>query len=126
MEAARVLHFGDDTSHRLRVLRSEGYSVNSYASLQQMISRLRTGQDVDLVCISEEPWCTAEGAVAVARAFSRAPLVLFRANYRSYAQRGWDLEVLPLTPPEVWLRELAELLRSHTGIEAAKLSWAAG
>jgi hypothetical protein len=122
MKAARVLHFGDDASHRLQVLRSEGYAVNSCASLQQMISRLRSGQDVDLVCISEDPWCTAEGAVAVARAFSRAPLVLFRANYHSYVQRGWDLEVLPLTPAEVWLGELAEMLRSCTEIEATKLS----
>jgi hypothetical protein len=119
---AQVLHFGDDRSHRLQVLRSEGYAVDSCVSLQQMISRLRKGQDADLVCISEEPWCTAEGAVAVARAFSRAPVILFRANNHSYVQRSWDLEVPPVTPPEVWLREVAELLRSCTNIEAAKLS----
>src|ERR1700739_1693908 len=58
---AQVLHFGDDRSHRLQVLRSEGYAVDSCVSLQQMISRLRTGQDADLVFISEAPWCTAEG-----------------------------------------------------------------
>jgi hypothetical protein len=121
---AQVVHFGDDRSHRLQVLRSEGYAVESCVSLQQMISRLRTGQDVGLVCISEEPWCTAEGAVAVARAFSRAPVILFRANNHSYVRRTGDLEVPPLTPPDVWLREVAELLRSGTNIEAAKLSQA--
>ena len=121
---AQVVHFGDDQSHRLQVLRSEGYAVESCVSLQQMISRLRTSQDADLVCISEEPWCTAEGAVAVARAFSRAPVILFRANNHSYVRRTGDLEVPPLTPPDVWLREVAELLRSGTNIEAAKLSQA--
>ncbi len=123
MTAARVLHFGDDASHPLQVLRAEGYAVDSCASLQQMVSRLRTAQDIDLVCISEEPWCTAEAAVAVARAFSRAPLVLFRANYRSYVQRGWDLEVLPLTSPELWLDEVAELLAIHSqNMAASKMS----
>jgi len=70
------------------------YAVDSCANLEQMMSRLRRGQDPVVVCISEEPWCTAEGPVAVARAFSWAPLVLFRANYRSYVQRGWDLAQL--------------------------------
>ena len=45
MRAVRVLHFGDDASHRMQVLRSKGYVVESCANLQQMISRLRTGHD---------------------------------------------------------------------------------
>ena len=110
MSAARVLHFGRDTSHRVTVLRSEGYTVESCATLEQMIRWFRTGQAADLLCISEDPSCAAEGALAVARAYSRAPLVLFRANYHRYVQRSWNLEVHPLTPPEVWLRELARLL----------------
>jgi hypothetical protein len=122
MRAVRVLHFGDDTSHRIQVLRSKGYVVDSCATLQQMMSRLRTGQDPDVLCITEEPWCTAEGPVAVARAFSRAPLVLFRSNFRSYTQRGWDLEVAPLISPEVWLEELTELLRSFKESEPAEFS----
>jgi hypothetical protein len=122
MRAVRVLHFGDDASHRMQVLRSKGYVVESCANLQQMIARLRTGHNPDMVCISEDPWCTADGAVAVARAFSPAPLVLFRANYRSYVQRGWDLEVAPLTSPVVWLEELAELLRSLKESESTEFS----
>jgi len=51
-------------------------------------------------------------------------VILFRANNHSYVRRTGDLEVPPLTPPDVWLREVAELLRSGTNIEAAKLSQA--
>ena len=58
----------------------------------------------------------------MARAFSWAPLVLFRANYRSYVQRGWDLEVAPLTSPVVWLEELTELLRLFKESEPAEFS----
>jgi hypothetical protein len=55
MEAARVLHFGDDASHRLQVLRSEGYAVNSCVSLQEMISRLPVPHSVFL-CLWGWSW----------------------------------------------------------------------
>jgi hypothetical protein len=109
MAGARVLHFGEDTSHRVAVLRLAGYTVDSCASLEQMISWFRAGRQADVVCVSEEPECAAEGVLAVARTFSQAPLVLFRANTFNYLQRNWNLEVPPLTPPEVWLVELARL-----------------
>lgn len=121
MAAERVLHFGEDTNHRVAVLRLAGYTVDSCASLEQMISWFRGGQRVDVVCVSEEPGCTAEGVLAVARTFSQAPLVLFRANTFNYLQRSWNLEVPPLTPPEVWLVELARLLPAAEKTRASEL-----
>ncbi|KAA6462979.1 hypothetical protein DYQ86_06490 [Acidobacteria bacterium AB60] len=78
--------------------------------MAELATCLREGRTPDVVCISEEPHRAAEGALSLARAYCCAPIVLFRATEQTYLQRGWDLEIPPLTPPQEWLEQLARLL----------------
>jgi hypothetical protein len=110
MAAAHVLHVGDESFHRASVLRAVGYAVDECGTLQELAAWFRQGNRTDVVCISEEPHRSAEGAIALARSKTAKPVVLFRSTERPYLQRGVDLEFPPLTPPDVWLGDLARLL----------------
>ena len=110
MATAHVLHVGDRSFHRASVLRAVGYAVDECETLHELAAWFREGRTADVVCISEEPHHPAEGAIALARSRSVAPVVLFRATESPYLQRGVDLEFPRLTPPDVWLGDLARLL----------------
>lgn len=81
---AHILLAGRDCRHRLKSLRSAGYLVDECVNIPELISWFRSGHDSDVVCVSEDPECASEGMVAVAKTFSRGPLVLFRAKYHHY------------------------------------------
>ncbi|KAA6460912.1 hypothetical protein DYQ86_11565 [Acidobacteria bacterium AB60] len=108
--AAHVLHVGDGSFHRASVLRFAGYTVDECETLHELAAWFREGRTTDVVCISEEPDRAAEGAIALVRSKSVAPVVLFRSTERPYLQRGVELEFPALTQPDVWLRELSRLI----------------
>lgn len=110
MAAAHVLHVGSDLLHRTLVLRTAGYAVDECGTLPEMAAWFLEGHRTDVVCISEEPHRPAEGAIVLARTYSIAPVVLFRSADHTYLQKSWDLDFPPLTRPEVWLNDLAQLL----------------
>lgn len=98
------------TDIRTRVLRASGYHVIECSTLPEFAGLLRSEPQVDLVCIAEGNYWPAEGALALARGLSAAPIVLFRTSEHHYIQRIWDLEVPAFARPETWLKELAELI----------------
>lgn len=119
MTSAHVLHVGSKDLHRAGVLQAAGYAVDECQTLEELAAWFRLGRRTDLVCISEEPDCPAEGAIALVRNCCSAPLVLFRASDHSYLQPKWDLEFPLLTHPRVWLSELERLLSRSRAIHAA-------
>lgn len=105
-----VYYDADDTDLRAAVLRAAGYEVDECFSLHQLADCLKADQTTDLVCIADAWDKPAEGALALARGLSRAPIVHFGSTGHNYSHRSWDLEVEPLTAPSVWLADIAGLL----------------
>jgi hypothetical protein len=108
--AARVIHFGPDDCHRLIVLQSAGYAVDACNSLGQLRASLTAGDKADAVVMSDAEGVAPEEVASVARDHSLAPVVLFRGTNRVYEDSRFDLVVHTLTPPEVWLSEVNELI----------------
>jgi hypothetical protein len=117
MTALRVVHAGYSAFYRAKVLRSAGYAVQECETIEELAAWFREGHQADLVCISEEPRCAAEGMIALARAYSIAAVVLFRATDHPRLQRGVDLDYPPLTPPEEWLKDLARFFAKAPSVE---------
>lgn len=111
MARIHIVYFGvDDSDHRAAVLRAAGYEVDERSSLPELADCLKANRDADLVCIADTWDKPAEGALAVARGLSRAPIVLFCSAGHHYSHCSWDLEVENLTSPREWLADIAELL----------------
>jgi hypothetical protein len=111
MARVRAVYYdADDTDLRAAVLRAAGYEVDECFSLRELADCLKADQSTDLVCIADTRDRPAEGALALARGSSRAPIVLFGSTGHHCSQRSWDLEIEPLTAPSEWLEDIAELL----------------
>ena len=109
----RAVYFNPDVTdidRRAAVLRTAGYAVNECSSIRELADCLSDKRCAELVCIANGWNLPAEGALAVAHALSGAPIVLFGSSGHNYSHRSWDLQVLPLTPPAIWLASIAELL----------------
>ncbi len=114
---AKVIHFGTDECHRLMVLRSAGYAVENCASLAQLCACLAAGEPADAVLMSDSDHATPREAVALVRALSDLPVVLFRNTNIAYEESAFDLVVQCLTPPEVWLDQVDALIeRNRTAL----------
>ncbi|KAA6459565.1 hypothetical protein DYQ86_15690 [Acidobacteria bacterium AB60] len=110
MAAAHVLHVGDRSYHRSEVLRGVGYAVTECDTPEEMATWFRLGHLADVVCISEWRGRECDEEIALARLYSVAPVVLFRASDRAYLKRGCDLEFPPFVHPAEWLHDLERLL----------------
>lgn len=118
MAAARVIHFGTDECHRLRVLRSVGYSVDDCASLAQLRAELAAHEETAAVCITEDLAEPPETAASFVRSCTPAPVVLFRRTNRECEEAPFDLVVDTLTPPQKWLSEIQELIAGSQALRA--------
>ena len=107
---ARVIHFGPDDCHRLKVLQSAGYMVEDCHSLPQLRMILETGDEPAAVLMSDGDGVSPLEAITVARAHSPNPVILFRSTNIAYDEAGIDLVVPCLTPPEVWLSDVDTLI----------------
>jgi hypothetical protein len=103
---AKVVHFGTDDCHRLMVLRSAGYVVEDCASLVQLRAVLAGATEIEAVFMSDSQGTSPREPMAVVRAYSSLPAILFQSTNLSYDDSGFDLVVHTLTPPEVWLEDV--------------------
>jgi len=112
---ARLIHFGSDDCHRLMVLRSAGYAVEECESLLQLGKSLSAGDSAEALLFSDGEGISPEAALAVARAASSLPSILFRSSTRTFPDSEFDLIVPSLTPPEVWLNDVDTLIERTRG-----------
>lgn len=111
MSTIQAVYFDSDrTDPRADVLRAAGYELEECCSLIQLAQRLKANQSTEVVFVADTWDKPAEGALALARGLSVAPIVLFGAAGHHYIHRCWDLEVEPLRSPREWLADIAELL----------------
>src|SRR6266700_231459 len=116
--AVRVIHFGVDDCHRLKVLRSAGYTVRECSNLLQLQASLLEDGEAEAVFMSEGAGMPPEAAVLLTRTLSPAPLVLFKGPNGHCNESGFDLVVQTLTPPDAWLEELDALVAQSREIRA--------
>lgn len=110
MTAARVIHFGDDECYRTPIMRAAGYEVELCTCIPELQAALKSGEAADLICISESYNQPREDALAISRAMSGAPVVLFRSTMHRYISDRFDLEIDTLATPEVWLVHIGKLI----------------
>ena len=115
---ARILHYGQDSCHRLFVLRSAGYSVGQCGSVIQLRAALLSGPETDAVLITDCPSPAVPDAVQVTRSQSSARLVLFRDTNADTREEDFDLIIPALTPPAQWLDDIAILIEQSRSIRA--------
>jgi hypothetical protein len=108
--ASRVIHVGTDSCHRLPVLESAGYQVDTCISALELQNALTAAQELDAVLISEGAGGPHPDVVLLARSRSSAPIVLFRETQLTLSESSFDLVVPVLDPPQTWLADIAALI----------------
>ncbi len=116
--AARVIHVGTDTCHRLPVLESAGYRVDTCLSLPELRKTLAMKLEVDAVLIREGTEGALPDAVQLTRSHSSAPIVLFRETQLDFTESCFDLVVPILAPPQTWLADIAALITRCQSLRA--------
>lgn len=106
------------------VLRSAGYSVDDCGSLMQLRTWLATGIAADALLMSDTGGVPPDEAIALAKTRTTMPVILFRSTNLAYEESGVDLIVPCLTPPEIWLTEVAELIQKSRILRAQSASLA--
>jgi hypothetical protein len=107
---ARIVYFGEDTCHRLSVLKRTGYFVADCKSLEQLHTTLQFWTEADAVLMADDNGDISRDAIALTRSRSSALLILFRDSNRDDAESDFDWVVPVLTPPSNWLKDIAALI----------------
>lgn len=110
MRTARIIQFGEDSCHRLKVLKGAGYSVAKCGSITDIESCLRSPEPPDALVITEESEKASRAAASLAKADSSVPVILFAASEESYTEFTFDLVIPALTSPEKWLARIEETI----------------
>lgn len=116
--AARVIHVGADTCHRLPVLENAGYQVHTCISVFELREALAASEEPEAVLISEKAEGAHPEAVLIARSCSSAPIILFRETQSTLAESSFDLVIPNLVPPQTWLAELAAVIARRRALGA--------
>lgn len=110
MASGTVLHFGWDQCFRLRVLESAGFAVEDCPSLDTLSAELL--REPDALVLEDEPAGQVIKAIALSRSYPDIPLVLFRPldPVSEGPASSADLTIPSFTAPELWLREIKDLV----------------
>lgn len=107
---AYALHLGQDYCHRVPILETAGYKVEECASLDQLQAKLEQLSDIEAIFVTELEDPVPEDAVIVARAYSGAPVILFRSSMRALDESRFDLVIPTLSRPSDWLMDVNAVL----------------
>jgi hypothetical protein len=111
----RIIHFGEDSCHRLMVLEGVGYSVGRCESIQDIEFYLRSPHLPDAVVISGELRKASRVATFLANADLPLPVILFAGTDESYTESEYDLVIPALTSPSDWLSSIEETIERFHG-----------
>jgi hypothetical protein len=111
MANGSILHVGSDICQRIPVLTQAGYQVlRSEDSVQAISSYFADGDRFSAIVFQCDLAAPAESMVHAIRALSTAPFVLFQNPTVDCEDSGFDLAVPVLTPPDIWLKKLKDLV----------------
>ena len=112
---ARIIHFGEDSCHRLMVLEGVGYVVQRCESIQDIEFYLRSPHLPDAIIISGELQRTPRVATFLSNADLPLPVILFAGPDESYIETEYDLIIPALTSPLDWLSNIEETIERFQG-----------
>jgi len=112
---ARIIHFGEDSCHRLMVLEGVGYTVERCESIQDIEFYLRSPHLPDAVVISGELQRASRVATFLSNADLPLPVILFGGTDESYSESEYDLVIPALTSPSDWLSSIEETIERFRG-----------
>lgn len=109
---ARIIHVGADLCHRVGVLENAGYRVRECSSLSDLRKALASDPQPDAFIVIEDHAGLFRQAVALIRAYSQLPLILFGEPQRNCAETPFEFDlVIPfLVAPDIWLTDVAILI----------------
>lgn len=108
--SARIIHVGADACHRLVVLERAGFRVQECSNIAALREVLESEPGPDAVVVTEDNGPFSQQAVAMVQTYSSFPLILFGEPQHSFAESGFDLVVPILSPPDVWLAQVAAVI----------------
>jgi hypothetical protein len=112
-----ILHFGQDSYHRIPVLKDAGYRITDCRSVIQLRTILQTGTFADAVVLTEGFYAISEGEPPVTRLESPIPLILFQEEDEPRSHSDFDLVIPEHTPPAQWLGDIGELIARSRAIQ---------
>lgn len=121
--AASVLYFGPDEWNRAQVLESAGYAVHQCLKISDLESQLRKSPHPAAVVVNSSAHVSLKLAVELVHAqAASARIIAFPGPGESGFEESVDLVVPPLTPPEEWLKEMADLLSKIRAVPEQAIS----
>lgn len=115
--AANVLYFGPDEWNRVQVLESAGYAVHQCLKVSDLESALRQPPQPAVVVMNSFGRANFKPAIEIIHAEAAAtPVIVFPGPGETGFEKSVDLVVPPLTSPDEWLKEMAELLDRSRGL----------
>lgn len=120
--AASVLYFGPDKWNRVQVLQSAGYAVQQCLKISDLESELKKSLPA-VVVMNSSAHASFTPALELVRAqAASAHVIAFPSPGETGFEKSVDLVVPPLTPPEVWLEDLAALLPNTRAVMEQAIS----
>ena len=110
MRTARIIQFGEDICHRLKVLKGAGYVVAKCESITEIESWLHSSEPPDAVVVMDEFGKASRDAVFLAKGELSLPVILFATTEESHTDSSFDLVIPVLTSPETWLARIEETI----------------
>ena len=100
----RIIHVGSDDRFRVHVLSNAGYQVECCESLASLHAAILKVPAANLILVSENAADLSHAALALAKATSQIPVVLFQEGpERTHIASDFDLVFEAFTPPVKWL-----------------------
>ena len=106
----KIIHFGEDSCHRLMVLEGVGYSVERCESIENIEYYLRSPDPPDAIIISDEFGKASRVVAYLANVDLPIPLILFASTHEPDADSNFDLVIPALTSPSNWLSRIEEMI----------------
>jgi CxxC-x17-CxxC domain-containing protein len=122
--AGTILHFGQEVAPCFPLIRQAGYSIRCYEKAYEFGHALQSKVDHQAVSLCDVEENVSRLIIHTARAYSRAPLILFRTrNVISFpagekelprkaeiSDSNFDLVIPTLTSPSTWLSTFDEVI----------------
>lgn len=115
--AATIIHFGVDLAARVPVLESAGFEVDICSSIDSLMERVQR-ESTDAVVVPERQELNLGGVITVVRSYTLTSLVLFAQGRDQRYEADFDLIIEPFTPPQQWVKHIAELIAQSKVLQA--------
>lgn len=109
--ATTILHVGEDLCRRIPVMETAGFVVfQSEVKIKAIHVAFDREEDYSAVVFQNDIAAVPEDAVQETRSLSEAPFVLFQ-NPTVACDGEFDLVIPALTPPDIWLQKLRDVIQ---------------